>query len=90
MNTVRIFDASGEPFEVAKSRVVGLLAQGWTLTKVDAKPAAVDAKPAAVDAKPAAVDAKPAAVEAKKESEPRSRSQKILREEVSTDDVTED
>ena len=76
MNTVRIFDASGEPFEVAKSRVVGLLAQGWTLTKVDAKPAAVDAKPAAV--------------EAKKESEPRSRSQKILREEVSTDDVTED
>ncbi len=76
MNTVRIFDASGEPFEVAKSRVVSLLAQGWTLTKVDAKPAAVDAKPAAV--------------EAKKESEPRSRSQKILREEVSTDDVTED
>ncbi len=69
MNTVRIFDASGEPFEVAKSRVVSLLAQGWTLTKVDAKPAAV---------------------EAKKESEPRSRSQKILREEVSTDDVTED
>ena len=69
MNTVRIFDASGEPFEVAKSRVVGLLAQGWTLTKVDAKPAVV---------------------EAKKESEPRSRSQKILREEVSTDDVTED
>ena len=69
MNTVRIFDASGEPFEVAKSRVVGLLAQGWTLTKVDAKPTVV---------------------EAKKESEPRSRSQKILREEVSTDDVTED
>lgn len=69
MNTVRIFDASGEPFEVAKSRVVGLLAQGWTLTKVDAKPAVV---------------------EAKKESEPRSRHQKILREEVSTDDVTED
>ena len=68
MNTVRIFDASGEPFEVAKSRVVGLLAQGWTLTKVDAKPAVV---------------------ETKKESEPRSRSQKILREEVSTDDVTE-
>ena len=35
MNTVRIYDTAGEPFDVSKSRVVGLLGQGWTLTKAD-------------------------------------------------------
>lgn len=44
MNTVRIFDAAGEPFDVSKSRVASLLAQGWSLTKAEAKPAAVEAK----------------------------------------------
>ena len=44
MNTVRIYDASGEPFDVSKSRVASLLAQGWTLTKAEAKPVAVEAK----------------------------------------------
>ena len=43
MNTVKIYDKAGEPFEVSKARVISLLAQGWTLTKVE-KPAAVVAK----------------------------------------------
>lgn len=40
MNTVRIFDTAGEPFDVSKSRVASLLGQGWTLTKPEDKPAA--------------------------------------------------
>ena len=44
MNTVRIYDTAGEPFDVSKSRVVGLLGQGWSLTKAEAKPVAVEAK----------------------------------------------
>ena len=44
MNTVRIFDTAGEPFDVSKSRVVGLLAQGWSLTKPEDKAEAVEVK----------------------------------------------
>lgn len=32
MHTVSIFSPKGEPFQVPKPRVFGLLAQGWTLT----------------------------------------------------------
>lgn len=44
MNTVRIFDTAGEPFDVSKSRVASLLGQGWTLTKPEDKAEAVEAK----------------------------------------------